>query len=103
MKMCERLSPFEHEAPPHPQVVEGDPLGRECFGVEATPDRLQRVVVLLVVGVGNGRKELLHNEFDPELKHRRRLATSRTLGRAHAAFPSASFSILSRTMPRWTP
>src|SRR5437867_11276808 len=49
MKMCERLSPCERDAPPHPRIVEGDPLGRECFGVEASPDPPQHVVVLLVV------------------------------------------------------
>src|SRR5438132_2137504 len=49
MKMCERLSPCERDAPPHPRIVEGDPLGRECFRVEASPDPPQHAVVLLVV------------------------------------------------------
>src|SRR5207244_4474738 len=37
MKLCGRLSPCECEAPPHPRIVEGDPLGRECFRVAAPP------------------------------------------------------------------
>ena len=48
MKLCERLSPCEREAPPHLRIVEGGPLGRECFRVEAPADLPQHVVVLLV-------------------------------------------------------
>src|SRR5438477_4669288 len=42
----------EREPPPHPRIVEADPLGRERFGVERPAGPAQHVLVLLVLGIG---------------------------------------------------